>query len=272
MTTRRNTAATTALHAFDATDLAVFAACELTAIPLCEAGWHAVVGGDHLARGIAAIVAGLAVGLSGASFHWLKRKISASTSEWIRGQASRWWPLAAVLAIIYFAGPTLYKRTIGQNAQYGNILWNFEQTAQGFGYFLTLQRVTGQSEIRLINFGAYGKNISKSPISQFSGYLQSDLTNARLPIYLLAQNADESTTLACFPYPWIPTRPEETYSIPPLAEFQITTFDKVFIEAGKDGVPISNFWKNFGSFTLVLEYDREKFQRHFSREEIQRQI
>jgi hypothetical protein len=261
-----------------AADFAVFAASQLLAAPLCNAGWDAVVSAavnsEHFFRGIAAIAAGFVVGALGISFHWLKGKISTSANEWIRRQAGRWWPLAMVLAFIYFAGPTVYRRASGlsENAQFGNIVWNFEQTAQGLGYFLTLQRVTGQSQIRFINFGAHGKNISKSAISQFSGYLQSDLTNARLPIYLLAQSAETPTALACFPYPWIPTRPEETYSIPPLADFEITTFDKAFIQAGKDGMLISDFWSNFGSFTLVLEYDGKKFQRHFSREEIQRQI
>jgi hypothetical protein len=261
-----------------ATDLAVFAVSQLLAIPLCNAGWDAVVStnvnSDHFFRGIAAIVAGLVLGIIGASFHWLKRKISVSAREWIRIQANRSWPLAALVAFAYLVGPTMYRRATGlsDNAQLGNIIWNFEQTAQGLGNFLTLQRVTGQPEIRFVNFGAHGKNTSKSEIHQFSGYLQSDLTNARLPIYLLAQNAEASTVFACFPYLWIPTRPDETYSIPPLADFEITTFNKAFIEAGKDGIPISEFWSNFGSFTLVLEYDGRKFKRHFTREEIQRQI
>jgi len=258
---------------FNAADAGVFAVCELTAIPLCHAGWDAVVSGDHFSRGALAIVAGLILGLLGISFHWLKRKTSASACHWIQGQASRWWLVAFVLAFAYLVGPSMYRRAAGlsYNAQVGNVVWNFEQTARGLGYFLTLQRVNG-GEIRFINFGAHGKNTSNSPISQFSGYLQSDLTNARLPIYLLAQNAETVTALACFANPWIPTLPDETFSIPPLADFEITTFDKAFIEAGKDGMPISSFWSNFGSFKLVLEYDGVKFQRHFSREEIQRQL
>ena len=184
------------------------------------------------------------------------------------------WPVAFVLAFAYFIGPSVYTRATGlsYNAQVGNVVWNFEQTARGLGYFLTLQRVNG-GEIRFINFGAHGKNISNNPISQFNGYLQSDLTNARLPIYLLAQNAEAATTAsACFANPWIPTLPDETFSIPPFADFEITTFDKAFIEMGKDGMPISSFWNNFGSFMLVIEYDGIKFRRHFSREEIQRQL
>jgi hypothetical protein len=254
-------------------DVAVFVACELTAIPLCNAGWDAIVSGDHSVRGVVALGTGLIFGLLGPSYRWLKDKISTSARDWIQERASRWWLVTFVMAFAYLVGPSVYKRATASsdNAQVGNVIWNFEQTARGLGYFLTLQRVNGQ-EIRFINFGAHGKNISNSPIYQFSGYLQSDLTNARLQIYLLAQNAEAATTLACFAHPWIPTLPEETFSIPPLADFEITTFDKAFIEAGKDGMPISIFWNNFGPFMLVLEYDGVRFQRHFSKEEIQRQL
>jgi hypothetical protein len=273
MGNKKSETSTSSAQNFHAADVGVFAVCELTAIPLCHAGWDAVVSGDYWSRGALAIVAGLILGLFGISFPWLKHKISASASELIQRRASRWWPVAFVLAFAYLVGPSMFRRAgLNHDAQMGNVIWNFEQTARGLGYFLTLQRVNG-AEVRFINFGAHGKNTSNNPISEFSGYLQSDLTNARLPIYLLAQNAESVTgLLACFANPWIPTRPDETFSIPPLADFEITTFDKAFIEAGKDGMPISNFWNNFGPFTLVLEYNGIGYRRHFSREEIQRQI
>ncbi len=47
----------------------MFVVCQLTAIPLCEAGWDAVVTRDHFSRGAVAIVTGLVLGLLGISFH-----------------------------------------------------------------------------------------------------------------------------------------------------------------------------------------------------------
>jgi hypothetical protein len=223
---------------FTLADAFVFTACELTAVPLCHAGWEAVVSDEHIFRGIVALVVGIPLGIFGLSFHWLKEQLGESSLEWIQRQGSRWWPAAVLLAFIYTAGPSIYQRSatsIQSEQSTGRIVWNFEQTARGGGYFLTLQKV-GDQEIRVIGFGAHGKNISGDPISQFSGYLRSERTNAEIPIYILAQDANESKAIACFPHPWIPTVPGETFGIPPLADFEIGTHEKPFIEAGKDGV------------------------------------
>jgi hypothetical protein len=161
--------------------------------------------------------------------------------------------------------------TLNGSSDTGRIIRNFEQTARGGGYFLTIQKV-GDQEIHVIGFAAHGKNNSSDPVSQFSGYLRSDRTNAQIPIYILAQNADESKVLACFPHPWIPTLPGETFGIPPFADFEIGSHDKPFIEPGKDGVTITKFLNDFVPFMIVLEYDGIKVERHFSREEVNKQI
>jgi hypothetical protein len=174
---------------FNAADIGVFGICELIAVPLCHAGWDAVVSDEHLARGIAALMMGLPLGLLGASFHWWKEKISTSKSEWIQHQANRWWLAAFFLAFIYLAGPNIYLRSttpVEITRQTGRIIWNFEQTARGGGAFLSLQKV-GDQEIRVIGFGAHGKNNSSDPVSQLSGYMRSDRTNEQVPIYVLAQ-------------------------------------------------------------------------------------
>jgi len=216
-----------------------------------------------------------AIGLTAIAMKW--KKIAAlsprlSKTTTLVATDARAWIVIMLLLFSSIAGPNIYTRVanLNDNGQVGNIIWNFEQTARGIGYFLTLQHIN--NEIRFINFGAHGKNISNNPISKFRGYLRSDLTNAQLPIYLLAQSAEAITALACFPNPRIPTLPDETFSIPPHADFEITTFNKTFIETGKDGIPIDMFWKNFGPFALILEYDDVHFQRHFSRKEIQGQI
>lgn len=153
----------------------------------------------------------------------------------------------------------------------GPIVWNFEQTARGAGYFLTTQKIAGQPEIRVISFGARGKNRLDKPISKFSGYLRSEQTNVTIPIYILAQEPDQTKAIACFPHPWIPTLAEETYGIPPFAEFEISTSEKPFIETGKDGVPLSQFIRDFVPFTVVLEYDGTKYERRFTLEEVKNQ-
>jgi hypothetical protein len=95
---------------FNTADIVVFAVCELTAIPLCHAGWEAVVSDHHLPRGIAAIVIGLPIGLLGASFHWWKDKIARPRREWIQKQALQWWPAAFLLFFLYVTGPEIYRR------------------------------------------------------------------------------------------------------------------------------------------------------------------
>jgi hypothetical protein len=128
---------------FTLADAFVFTACELTAVPLCHAGWEAVVSDEHIFRGIVALVVGIPLGIFGLSFHWLKEQLGGSSLEWIQRQGSRWWPAAILLAFIYAAGPSIYQRTvtsIQSEQSTGRIVWNFEQTARGGGYFLPCKR------------------------------------------------------------------------------------------------------------------------------------
>jgi hypothetical protein len=257
---------------FTRDDLLVIAACEFVAIPLCDASWHAiVVEHDALLRGIVGLGFGLVIGIAGLTFHWWK---DGPFRQSVRLHTARWWPILFLASFVYFVGPNLYERVLSTRESghpTGRIVWNFEQTARGLGFFITLQKI-GDQEIRVIEFGAQGKNNSGDPISQFSGYMRSDRTNAQIPIYILAQSADEAKIQACFQHPWIPTLPEETFGIPPFADFQISTREKAFIEAGKDGVTLSKFINDFVPFTIVLEYDGMKIERKFSREEVNRQV
>ena len=151
----------------------------------------------------------------------------------------------------------------------GRIVWNFYQTARGQGYFLNMNK-TGDQEIRVIGFGAHGKNITKDPITEFKGYIRSDITNARLPIFLVAQDLNASPGLIFADA--IPTRPEETYGIPGLADFEIVSWEPAVTDMSKDGMLVSQFLREFGTFTLVLEYDGLKIDRTFTTEEIKKQV
>jgi hypothetical protein len=92
-------------------DWAVAAVSALIAIPLCEAGWHAVVNEpEHFARGLTAILVGVPLGLAGFSFHRWKTKISAKARDAIGLASLRWWPISLFLAFAYFAVPVAYQR------------------------------------------------------------------------------------------------------------------------------------------------------------------
>jgi hypothetical protein len=150
----------------------------------------------------------------------------------------------------------------------GRIVWNFDQPADY--YFLGMGRLNDQ-EIRVVGFQAHGKNTSTDPVSEFSGFIRSDLTNAQRAIYLLAQDPSSSNP-PIGPQMMLPTPPDQTYGIPGLADFDITTSDKAFMDLGKDGEPISDFLRHFGAFTLVLKYDGTTIERHFTLEQIKEQV
>jgi hypothetical protein len=150
----------------------------------------------------------------------------------------------------------------------GRIVWNYEETARGHGYFLNMQHPTGQ-ETNIVGFGAHGKNNSSEPVNDFDGYLRSDTTNETLPIYILA--SDVGATNACT-VP-VPTLPKDTLGIPAFADFDIVTHKKpFFINVLADGIPLPKFVNQFVPFTIVLKYDGTTYQRRFSKEEVDRQI
>jgi hypothetical protein len=91
---------------FTLADGVVFVVCELIAVPLCHAGFDAIVNDEHLLRGIAAVAVGLPIGIVGAGYHWWKDRL-----QWLGNAAIYWWPIAVILAFVYLAGPSIYKRS-----------------------------------------------------------------------------------------------------------------------------------------------------------------
>jgi hypothetical protein len=152
----------------------------------------------------------------------------------------------------------------------GRIVWSFDQPAESYCSAMT---TLNDQEVRIIGFQAHGKNTSTDPISEFSGLMRSDRTNEQRPIYLMARDkSSDPSAPSFFPQPAIPTIPEETFGIPGLADFDISTHEKPYIENGKDGVPSSQFLRDFGAFTVVLKYDGATYERHFSIEQIHAQL
>jgi hypothetical protein len=70
----------------------------------------------------------------------------------------------------------------------------------------------------------------------------------------------------------LPTLPDDTYGIPGLADFDITTQEKPFPNLATDGEPLSEFLRTFGPFTIILRYDGATIERHFTLEQIKAQV
>jgi hypothetical protein len=64
----------------------------------------------------------------------------------------------------------------------------------------------------------------------------------------------------------------ETYGIPAFADFDVVTFEKPFVEIGKDGITLTKFMADFVPFTIVLEYDGTEYRRQFSKAEVEEQV
>jgi hypothetical protein len=175
------------------------------------------------------------------------------------------------IAAIFTAGMFVGRRVLLTPAAIGDIVWNLEQTSQGAGYFLGMTRLNND-EIRVLGFQAHGKSNSSKPIEHFTGYMRSELTNEQIPIYLMGQDPLEATQKVCLVPGWIPTLPQETFGIPPFADFDIATFDKPLAAAGKDGMTLTKFMNDFVPFTVVLEYDGTRYERRFTQEEVQIQV
>ncbi|HXD14367.1 MAG TPA: hypothetical protein VNU65_09330 [Xanthobacteraceae bacterium] len=150
----------------------------------------------------------------------------------------------------------------------GRIIWNFEQTASGRGYFLNLQKWPIEG-MRIIGFGAHGKNNSAEPINDFGGYMRSDVTNETFPLYLVAAVSDAPNICT----PAANTAPKDTLGIPGFADFDIVSFEKpLFVNVLHEGPSLTKFLSTFVPFTIVMQYDGKTYQRRFSREEVDRQV
>jgi hypothetical protein len=183
------------------------------------------------------------------------------------------WSLLGFVAIAsaFALGTFVGRRESLSPAAIGNIVWDFEQTANGSGYFLSMTRL-GNQEMRVLGFQAHGKNISNKATEHLTGYVRSEVTNVQLPIYLLAQAQEDPKPNVCYAQTWVPTVPQETFGLPPFADFQLATFSKPVAIMESDGSPISKFMNDFVPFTIVLEYDGTRYERRFSKEEVQRQV
>jgi hypothetical protein len=249
-------------------DVGVGVVCGLIAVPLCDASWHAIVAEHETINGIIGLAFGLPIGIAGFTFHWWKTRWTGGKA-WLLRQANRWWPAAILFAFVYVAGPAIYQRAVGTNSRpIGKVVWNFDSAAGGGGWFLGMFK-TNQQEIRVLGFQAHGKNITKDPIHELKGWMRSDITNVEKQIYIMGQDNDESQLPVCTMR--IPTAYDETYGIPPFADFDVVTFPFVGY-AANDGISTSVFLSTVAPFTVHLEYDGAVVDHQFSKAEVQKQV
>jgi hypothetical protein len=152
----------------------------------------------------------------------------------------------------------------------GPIAWDWDERARGYGYFLNMIKPVTDMQVRVLGVQLHGKNNSKDAIDDFKGYLRSDLTNEKLPIYIMAQDVDEAKIPACTPL--FPTSPDQTLGIPGFANFDVSSYEKTFAVLGQDGVLVGDFLTRFVPFTVVFEYGGQKVERRFTKDEVTKQV
>jgi len=240
-------------------------------------GWEKLWERDYIAAGVngALLVVDTVVAVK---WHWLAERARLMAWHLGRRKVTMFYiGLALICAVgLGFSVGKLMGRTetapppVNSGAissDTGRIAWNIDESARGLTYFLGFNR-QNQEEVRVSGFVAHGKNTSDDPITNFKGYVRSDITNEEWPIFLIAHNPNAQSVFDDN----IPTDPVDTYGIPAKAEFDITTFNKTIFEGGKDGIPFSKFLRDFASFKVVLEYDGITVKRQFTTKDIQAQL
>jgi hypothetical protein len=247
---------------FTLADVVVFAVCELIAIPLCDASWHAIVTDGQTIRGVVGLVMGIPVGIAGFTFHWWKD----GAKTWLLNLCKDWWPLAAVVLMAYVVNPSLTERLRLMLPGVGPIIWNVDDPHQA-GFFIGMSQLAGQ-EIRVFGFQAVGRNTSSNAITDIKGYIKSLTTNKELPILLIT-----SETPPNFPFPVpVPIQPNDTYGIPPYADFSVTTQKATLADTQKDAISTSQFLSDFSTFDFVFEYDGYRYKHRFTPDQVKMQF
>jgi hypothetical protein len=182
-----------------------------------------------------------------------------------------YWVILILAAIVlgFCLSQIVSGQTTPTAVQSGRITWSFDQP--GETYFLAMGNTNNQG-LRIVGFQAHGKNNSSDPISEFSGVMRSDYTNAERPIYIMAQEANASVRPPIGPQFMFATKPEDTFGIPPLTDFDIQTHPNTFYDYTKDGEPVADFFRNFGAFTIILKYDGATIERHFTVDQVKAQL
>lgn len=104
--------------------------------------------------------------------------------------------------------------------------------------------IWGESDHRIPSFFLKGRNNRKKPINKISGRIVSTKTNLSIPILLDGM------------------KPEETHGIPGQCDFYVAA---IFPDSKppKQGYTVEDFWRHFGGFDFIFEYDGKTITKHF---------
>jgi hypothetical protein len=149
--------------------------------------------------------------------------------------------------------PAMWTASPPPPSQYG-IAWNFDDPSRKNVYFLAITKNPGQ-ETTVTTFQASGVNTSADPISCKAGYVLSDLTGDRLPLFFYID--DERVPV------------DQVRPIPPTVEFQVIGehFSTLF-PGSPQQVPISKFLTEFGGFSFVFDCNTGTYRHRFSVQDI----
>lgn len=126
--------------------------------------------------------------------------------------------------------------------KFWRVSWDFT------GYFLGMSSVNGN--VHVSSFQVRGYNHSNHPITKVGGYVQSNITNIKIPILLESMS------------------PEETNGIPPKCRFQVSApfKDPTVL---REGIAVEKFIREFGDFTFVFTYNKYVYCYRFKVSEVQ---
>lgn len=104
--------------------------------------------------------------------------------------------------------------------------------------------IWGEPDHRITSFFLKGRNNRKEPINRISGRITSTKTNLSIPILLDGM------------------KPEETHGIPGKCDFYVVA---MFPDSKppKQGYTVEDFWRHFGGFDFIFEYDGKTITKHF---------
>jgi hypothetical protein len=137
----------------------------------------------------------------------------------------------------------------GKHPDSGPISWSFDDPSSPT-YFFGMVQEKGKV-VYVLGFQATGKNILNEPITDFKGIVRSDITNRELMLKFVVDG--------------FTAYPDNTYGIPPLSEFAISTVEPSTVptDPSKEGEPENKWLSEFSRFTITLDYNGTHYVRHF---------
>ncbi len=230
---------------------------------MCEAGWHAIVGGDQVIRGIFAVSAGLPLGICGIIFPVLRKHIPDEFRQKVQSQAVRWTPFAFLAAFIYTVCPYIYNvpyhtstSTVGHYISTGQSEDTFfDGRPLGFWWgasYLDIRPLPGTTtSLTISTFNVRGKNLGVEEVQIADAYIISGVDSTKLPMLIAAT-----------PSGW--TDVKDILPVPPNAEF----FLQADFSSDHKDMPEAEFMKRWSHFRVVIQSNNGTVRHDITENEI----